>query len=252
MNAGYRGAGHIVLAGLICVSGISCDSVRSMFGKKSGAGQGVRKNDAAIVIGEQAPLLEGPAANGALISTLSLGETVYAEGESRDGEQGSGVRYMNVRLSDGTTGWVRQEFLVVGAQAGAIMAPVRLHQRPDSLTMTDRRLEFMDMVAVVAETDQWLEVIGKQRRTQGWIRKGVATRRKEDVANAVYARKKLIQEGTVYDREQLNEIIFNAPYPDSYFVRELRLLASLLSMADEGQTMQPEAPPEAEEPFFAE
>ncbi len=243
MNVRCQGLRLVAAAAIFSLALVSCENIRSVFGGKKSP-RGGRKGESSIVISDQVSMLGEPATDAAVVSQLSLGETVYATGETTEGVHGSGVEFLEVSLTDGTSGWVRREALVPDAEAGAIMEPVRVHQRPDSLTMTDKRFEYMDMVAVVNENEEWVEVIGKKRRTIGWIRKGVVTRKKEDVANAVYARAKLRQDDALYSQKRLNDIIFNAPYPESYFVHELRLLSSLLSMTGDIPPHPREAPEE--------
>lgn len=217
----------IFLAVFLFFSG--CDQAGNLFGdKQQGRPHKAPKGGIqSIVISESVPMYASADDTQRQMATLSLGETVFWTRDSLVGEEGDTAIFLNTILSDGTSGWVRRSALVRDAQAAAIKSETRVYRRPDTLTLTDLRLPFMSVVAITDRTDDWAQVIGEDRSATGWIRRDVITEEKEEVATAIFARQKIIS-GKLQSRTALlKEIIFNAPYAESYFIEQLRHMRSL-------------------------
>ncbi|MFW5775273.1 MAG: hypothetical protein ACOCW2_03190 [Chitinivibrionales bacterium] len=216
-----------VCAGIMVIAG--CENVSGLFGDKdNGRPQRAPKGGVeSIVISESAPMYASASSAARQVATLSLGETVYWTQDSTMDDQGDTTIFLQTVLSDGTTGWVPSRALIRNAQAAAVKQETRVYRRPDTLTLTDVRMPFMGMVAITDRTDGWMQVIGEGRDARGWIRQDVITEEKEEVATAIYTRQKIVQGRQENRSALLEDIIFNAPYADSYFIEQLRHMRSL-------------------------
>lgn len=164
-----------------------------------------------------------PSKSGKWLSSINLGETVYWKGDVRVDSTDNNAQYVNVLLSDSTEGWSLEYGIITNARVGAIMEDTPICKRPDPLTTSDNRFKFMDIVAVSAEKDNWMEVIGEKRAKKGWIQYNVVTTLKDDVTSAVLASKKMKANDGLSETEKIKAIIESAPYPNSFFIEKLRM-----------------------------
>lgn len=234
-----RKAEAAICVGLIVLF-IGCENVGNLFGAKENPDtqRAPKGGIHSIVISESVPMYASASQTATLVATLSLGETVYWTQDSSVKEENDTSVFLKTVLSDGTSGWVRSQALIRDAQAAAVKEETRVYRRPDTLTLTEVRIPFMGMVAITDRTDQWVRVIGEGRNAQGWIRKDVITEEKEEVASAVFARRKIIKNRDMSRTAVLENILYNAPYADSYFIGQLRHMRSLESLFSPRQTEQ--------------
>lgn len=150
------------------------------------------------------------------LSSMSLGESVYWLGQTRIDSTDKNKKYIKIMLSDGTEGWALDWGIVINAKVGAIMEETPIYKRPDMLTITNNKYQFMDMVAISSEKGDWLEVTGERRGKSGWIKKDRVATDKTDVTSAILASKQL------KDKIPIESIIKSSPYPQSYFTQKLR------------------------------
>ncbi|NIT57775.1 MAG: SH3 domain-containing protein, partial [Aliifodinibius sp.] len=101
-----------------------------------------------VCIWDKVPLRAEPRRDGKWLSSLSLGETVQWFGETAIDSSDKNREYLRIQLSDGKTGWASSYGLVKDSEVGAVKEATFLYRRPDLLTITDEKLESMDMVAV--------------------------------------------------------------------------------------------------------
>ncbi len=131
--------------------------------------------------------------------------------------------YCKIQLSDGTTGWARNEYIIKDTRRGAVIEATPVYERPDILTKSSKKqYEAIEIVAVIEEKDNWYNVIGKNNRNKGWVPKENVSLDPEDVDMAIIARKELFDsKGNIRD-DKLNEFINSAHYPGSKIVNILR------------------------------
>jgi len=160
---------------------------------------------------------------GSWLSSIRLGETVdLMEGTMVDSTD-KNREYCQVGLSDGKTGWASSYGLVKNASAGAVKEETPVYQRPDLLTITDKKFKMLAIVAVTQTKEDLCEVTGEASSIKGWIRKDAILTSKEDLTVAVLASKIFKEDAKKTRNEQLNKIIAASPYPDSYFMEKFRL-----------------------------
>ncbi len=168
------------------------------------------------------PVLEDYYDSKSRLTFLRVGESVISLG-IRETDTINKKDYCKIRLSDGTIGWARSDYIIENAVAGAIIEPTPVYERPDILTKSSRKkYDGIDVVAVIDEKDDWYNVTGRNNLNQGWIMKESVSVSKEDVAMTILARKELFDsKGNIID-DKLNDFINNAPYPGSRIVTILR------------------------------
>jgi hypothetical protein len=204
----------------LCMS--SCEQVKSfarrLSGNKNGAGKATMQQ--AVVISDDVFVTDASASD--TIAVLGLGEPVTVQ------EHGGVPGPARVVLSDGRTeGIIPAEAIVTQAVSAAVIRQVRICRRPDSISVTEDKFEFMDMVAVVSESEGWLEVIGEDRYKRGWIPADYVTKTTEDVADAIYARRKLREANGLSRKEKLEQILLNGPYIDTYIMQQIRNMKAI-------------------------
>lgn len=156
------------------------------------------------------------------VTLLSLGEKFYYLDSSDIDTAYKNTRFLKVRLSDSTEVWAYGFATVIDAQPAVITREVPLYIRPDLLTITDKNLKPMEIVAVKEEWDEWMNVVNEKKRLKGWIKKDNLTYNTTDIAFALLAKRKL--EGTDQDDQisVLNELLESNPYPNSIFVSHIQ------------------------------
>lgn len=227
----------------------SCQGFDSLFGGGKTHKGARRKGTPAVCIRADTPVRRVSGEHGDPVAALALGETVFLTGEL---DTSAGRSSVEVQLTDeGTSGWVPTSAIVPDARAGALKRQVRIYRRPDSITVTEKRFQFMDMVALTDSTGPWAEVMGERRMRQGWIRADALALDKDDVASAIFARRKLREMSGSPRKEVLDWIILNAPFTESYFVEQLRNMSALEELFDTLETeREPRADPTADSKGF--
>lgn len=171
-----------------------------------------------VCVVENTSLRLEPSTKGKWLSSLALGETVKLEGKPITDESNQKVDYIKVKLSDGTQGYVSTWCIVNGAYVGVIQETTKIYKRPDLLAETSQKFELMNIVAVEEEKDGWIRVVGEGRSKTGWIQSSSIRKDKEDVVTAVLLRKAMRGKGKNIPREEMEAIVSQLPYEDSYFV----------------------------------
>ncbi len=148
-----------------------------------------------------------------------LGESLKYLGEK---DTLGGNNYSKIELSDGSIGWSRSDYIVEDAYPAAVIESTPVYERPDILTKSrNKEYKQIDFVAVVKEQDDWLKVVGINRRNQGWIRKGVVSTNEEDVAMAILVIKELYKDGKIV-MDKVEDFINNAPFSESRVISILK------------------------------
>ena len=153
---------------------------------------------------------------------LSLGERfIYLDTFAIDSSYDN-TKFLKVRLSDSTIVWVYDFASVLDAKPAVIRNQVPLYLRPDLLTITEDKLNAMDIVAVVEEWDNWIKVVNEKKANTGWIKKEFVTYDSIDLAFALLAKRNLEEEDTEQRIENLEGLLENNPYPQTIFLPEIR------------------------------
>jgi hypothetical protein len=153
---------------------------------------------------------------------LSLGESfIYLDSFAIDSSYNN-TKFLKARLSDSSVVWVYDFASVLNAKPVVITNEVPLYMRPDLLTITEKRINTMEIVAVIEEWDNWIKVVNEKKEKTGWIKKEYITDNTIDLAFALLAKRKLEEEDPEQRIRNLEDLFENNPYPNSIFVSELR------------------------------
>jgi hypothetical protein len=169
-----------------------------------------------VCIWDGVPVRETPSKDGKWVTKINLGETLYFLGETVIDSTDNNRDYISVELSDGTIAWARSYGLIINGKVAAIKEKVSVYDRPDLLTLSEDEFKVMDILVIEEEKEDWIKVVGKQKKIDGWIKKEVVTENKEDVAVAILASKQLMKDGEIIP-EKIEEFLENLPYKNSVF-----------------------------------
>ena len=156
-----------------------------------------------------------PDKKGKWMSSLGLGETVEVAGEPQADPNDAKTKYIQVKLSDGNTGYVSTYCLVIDAKPAVMKEDAKVYKRPDLLAGTDKIFKLLELVAVQEERDGWVHVIGEKKNKKGWIPTGTITQRKEDVITAVLINKAVKEQKKQLTSEAFAEIEKKLPFPNN-------------------------------------
>jgi hypothetical protein len=153
---------------------------------------------------------------------LSLGESfIYLDTFAIDSSYNN-TKFLKARLSDSSIVWVYGFASVLDAKPAVITHTVPLYMRPDLLTITDKRIDAMEIGAVIEEWDNWIKVVNEKKERVGWIKKDFISYNTIDLAFALLAKRKLEEDDPEKRIENLEDLLANNPYPNSIFVPELK------------------------------
>jgi len=181
----------------------------------------------AICLWKELSLRETAGADGKWLTSALLGEKMDYTGNSETlEEKGKEITYHQVRLGDGTQGWVRSEFVALNALSGTFTAKSKIYKRPDILTATDNEFDEMDFVAVLSEKDGWYEVKGKRPADKwfvsGYVKSENVSTEEVDVAFSVLYQKAMAKEDETEQQEALAALLEEGSLKQSVFAPQLK------------------------------
>ena len=163
-----------------------------------------------------------PRRKSASTTLLSLGESfLYLDSSAIDSAYNN-TKFLKARLSDSSIVWVYGFASELHAKPAVIINEVPLYMRPDLLTITDKRLNDMEIVAVTEEWDNWIKVVGEKKEKVGWIKRENITHNTVDLAFALLAKRKMEEQDPEQKIKNLEDLLENNPYPNSVFLPEIR------------------------------
>ena len=171
-----------------------------------------------VCIWDRISVRQEPFRKSAVVSNLNLGESVTYLGISALDSTYKNQVYYHVRLSDESTAWVPAFSLVTDASPAVVIKEVPVYLRPDLLTITDRTLEAMEIIAVVKESDDWINFYSEKKITNGWIKSEALSDNIEDIAFALYARRILNENTNKTISDKIDSILKYNLYPNAVFV----------------------------------
>lgn len=190
--------------------------------EKSKAPKNFEKQET-VCIWDGVPIREEPSKDGKWISKVNLGESLYFLGETAVDSLDEKREFIKVELSDGTIAWARSYGLIINGKVAAVKENVSVYDRPDLLTLSKKEFRVMDILAIEEVKEDWIKVIGNQKKVKGWIKKDVVTENKEDIAVAILASKQLMNNGEIIP-EKIEEFLENLPYKNSFFNEYIKSL----------------------------
>jgi len=152
---------------------------------------------------------------------MSLGESfVYLDTFAIDSSENN-TKFLRARLSDSTMVWIYDFACVLNAKPAVVINEVPLYMRPDLLTITAKRMNAMEIIAVVEEWDDWIKVVSEKKEETGWIKKESITYNTIDLAFALLVKRNLEDEDPEQKISRLEDLMENNPYPNTIFIEVL-------------------------------
>ncbi|RPH99116.1 MAG: SH3 domain-containing protein [Calditrichaeota bacterium] len=179
------------------------------------------KRISAVCIVDDAIVRDQPNLSGKRLTSASLGEQIIWLGVSETDTSKESREYYQIELSDSTRGWITAFAVQANAAPGIIVEQTNLYRRPDLLTLTEQNLEEMDFVAVLATDSDWLQIVGENRRQNGWIRRVSVSLRPEDIAVGVLTQKAKRIKDHQKREKSLIAIVENPSFANSVFISHL-------------------------------
>lgn len=152
---------------------------------------------------------------------MSLGESFFYLDSFAIDSSNTHTKFLKARLSDSTVVWVYDFASVLNAKPAVIIDEVPLYIRPDLLTITAKRMNAMEIIAVVEEWDDWIKVVNEKKENTGWIKKEYITYTTIDLAFALLIKRNLEEEDPEQKINNLEDLLENNPYPNTIFIAEL-------------------------------
>jgi hypothetical protein len=152
---------------------------------------------------------------------MSLGESFFYLDSFAIDSSNTHTKFLKARLSDSTVVWVYDFASVLNAKPAVIIDEVPLYMRPDLLTITAKRMNAMEIIAVVEEWDDWIKVVNEKKENTGWIKKESITYTTIDLAFALLIKRNLEEEDPEQKINNLEDLLENNPYPNTIFIAEL-------------------------------
>ncbi|MFC2089844.1 SH3 domain-containing protein [Bacteroidota bacterium] len=171
----------------------------------------------AICIWDNASIRETPSKSAKYLGSLVLGEKITVIGEPQADSTDNNREYYEVRLSDGSEGWVSALLVVPEAEAAVITYESRIYKRADLLTETEEYFEPMDFMVIISKNGDWLEVIGEERNKSGWINDRFVSTDEVDVSFAILANKALASEDPKERSENILGLLENIELENAFF-----------------------------------
>ena len=141
----------------------------------------------AICLWEKAGLRVAPGSNKNIeyITPILMGEKVSILGPMEKIAK-ENKTYIKVRLSDGKEGWVHRYLFGMDARSAVVMRTTNVYRRPDLLMLKPEKLHKGNFVIITDRKDNWVKVIGKEKKVVGWVYEaGALSEEFEDIRIAV-------------------------------------------------------------------
>jgi hypothetical protein len=177
----------------------------------------------AVCIWKEVGVKETAEEKGKYKTTIYLGEQVSALPDTTSELSGKKrVKFHKIRLTDGTEGWVREDFIAVNSAPAACIKETTIYRRPDFMTPSGKNFKMMDVVAVKSKSgEEWSEVIGKRAGdtwfSSGWVKTENLALSAVDVAFAVFYLKAQDITDPVKREEEIQKILQNPDFSTSIF-----------------------------------
>jgi len=171
-----------------------------------------------VCIWDRISVRQEPFRKAAVVSNLNLGELVTYLGISAVDSTYKNQLYYHIRLSDEKLAWVPAFSVVNSASPAVVIKEVPVYLRPDLLTITDITLGAMEIIAVVKESDDWINFYSAKKIRNGWIKSMALSDNVEDIAFALHARRILDEKNDKPLTDKIDSILKYNLYPDAVFV----------------------------------
>ena len=136
----------------------------------------------AICVWHKGSVRSAPSRGAKWLSSLSLGEQVFFNGETAIDSTDRNRLYYYVALADGTRGWASEFVLLPNAVPGVLLKECMLYRRPDSASATLASINRLDFVAVHEEQGKWMFVVTPRMAKEGWVPKDLVSQEEAEVS----------------------------------------------------------------------
>jgi len=181
-----------------------------------------KKEIPSVCIWDKGSVRAEPSGKAKWLSAMALGEKVTWLGETMIDSTDHNRKYLKVRLSDSTEGWVSEYVIAINAQPAVITEETSIYRRPDLITITDKEFEPMELVAVLDKKNEWIDVMGKQREKRGWIQAKAISSTDADIAVALLTNKAYEEKNINETKDKIKSILENDQFSNSIFIDEVR------------------------------
>ena len=214
-----RSLSYFIVLTIFIVFNSGCQQAKEKIPPENKAVQEVEeiKEYPSVCIWDDASVRAKPTVKSQRVSALALGEKVVWLGKAELDPADNKRNYLKIRLSDGSVGWASEMALVTEANPAAVVKEAPVCIRPDLLTVTDARMEPMDIIAVTNTEGEWLEIVGEEKQKKGWIQSQLVSLKDEDVALALLARKVLAADDDELKKEKIESVLDNPAFTSSVF-----------------------------------
>lgn len=182
----------------------------------------------AVSVFDKVPVRAEPKKDGKYLTSLNLGETMNYLGEEVADSNDAKRKFYKVELSDGTVAWARTYGVISDATPAAIISKTPVYKRPDLVNKTTKVLNPLEFVVIVGEKDDWVEIIGVQKKKKGWVKKQYLKTKDEDVAVSTLAYKSILSIDGELDNEKVPDFLDELPYRNTAFDGYLQQVADNL------------------------
>ena len=177
----------------------------------------------ATCIWKEVSVKDSPSEKGKFLTSVFLGERfTFLEDTASEKVGDKRILYTKIQLTDGKEGWVRSDFIAVGATGAAFTKEATIYKRPDLMTSTSKTFSMMDFVAIkTTSTSGWVEVIGKRVGdswfTTGWVKKENLTERDVDVAFSIFYQRAMDNKDFEKQTKELEALLLKDELSNSIF-----------------------------------
>lgn len=169
----------------------------------------------AVCIHNGLPIREEPRKDSKWISSMSLGETAIYKSEFVIDSADKIREYYHLELSDGSTHWVQSYGILLEGKPAAVLKETPLYKRPELVTKTNKSFNPAEFLVIINEKDEWVEVVGAEKRKNGWINRDVLSTKNEDIAIATLAHREILNKDGSIQSEKLSDFLESIPFREA-------------------------------------
>jgi len=200
---------------------------------KTEAGSG----EVASVVLMESGLWEGPSAKTKWLKAVTPGSVVtYLGEEVMDKDDPNKYVFQKVRLKSGNEGWMLAVFLANDASPAVVLDEKPVYSEPDLASLTDKKYETFDIIAIVEQKDDWMKVTGKRKGGQwvdkGWVKSGDLSSDEKDIAVAVQYNKALTIKDEAKKEDAIIKLLNNKDLAGSPLMSKVEMEFSMMMGGD--------------------
>lgn len=211
----------LLIAAVLTACGSQNNSDNGILVQEEEKGEALKTT--ATCIWKEVSVKDTPSEKGKYLTSVFLGERfTFLEDTASEKVGDKRTLYTKIQLTDGKEGWVRSDFIAVGATGAAFTKEATIYKRPDLMTSTSKTFATMDFVAIkTTSTSGWVEVVGKRVGdswfTTGWVKKESLTERDVDVAFSIFYHKAMDNKDLEKQTKELRALLLRDELSNSIF-----------------------------------